>query len=622
MGLRELIILLLGFVAIGVILQGLYVAIQARRNQIRVAIDNNIPEDFDIEDIELAELPSGGARKVPRHFEYRIENVATPRAVDENQNRTSNLSSEDSPVFMDVVEYGENFEDLDLRTEELDGDEREDVSGLETTLEVVNPVKGFFKEIDSGESFNSLDTEYTENQDGADDEDFDRFVETKYPGAHLKEDFDSVNLYKDDLDSNEKKPYGNDEENEISEDAYDAAFSGDDTRDFMRIGNTDDHIEDIDQDAGEGDISEAPYAKEYDEMFSDGYLDKPAEYESSGFKNDKMYQGDQSEKETTPVTDDGTASKSFFEDDLEEFSMTAGERIGYDQRLDGEVFNSGLEERGEDGSSESPPGESVKPSRIKTLLSFLKGEESIKSTEATFQTKDVLEEYEPREEVSEKAEIIEELEDFFDDQDSVDDLIANADEELEEVDQDSFTSAHLASDKVASFDGAVLSDIATREIRDNRLRNQNESNFSEVLIINVMSREDDQFLGDDLLKTLVNNGLVFGEMNIFHYYAAHSNEESVLFSAANILQPGTFDLYNMHEFSTIGISLFLSLPADVNNLEAFEHMIGVAKRICESLDGLLKDDHRNLMTGQTIEHYRQRIRDFELLQLKTAASRA
>jgi len=121
---------------------------------------------------------------------------------------------------------------------------------------------------------------------------------------------------------------------------------------------------------------------------------------------------------------------------------------------------------------------------------------------------------------------------------------------------------------------------------------------------------------------LVNNGLVFGEMDIFHYYATQSNEESVLFSAANILQPGTFDLYNMHEFSTIGISLFLSLPADVNNLEAFENMIGVAKKICESLDGLLKDDHRNLMTGQTIEHYRQRIRDFELLRLKTAVSRA
>jgi cell division protein ZipA len=137
-----------------------------------------------------------------------------------------------------------------------------------------------------------------------------------------------------------------------------------------------------------------------------------------------------------------------------------------------------------------------------------------------------------------------------------------------------------------------------------------------------MSREGDEFSGDDVLKSLVDNGLVFGEMNIFHLYASQDNEDSVLFSVANILRPGTFDLYNMHEFSTIGISLFLSLPTDVNNLEAFENMIRIAKRICKTLDGLLKDDHRNLMTAQTIEHYRQRIRDFELLQLKTAVSRA
>ena len=620
MGLRELIILLLGFVAIGVILQGLYVAIQARRKQIRVAIDHNIPEDFDIEDIELAELPSGGARKVPRHFEYRVENAAPPRAVDENHHRISvNFSSEDSPVFKDVAEHGANSEDFDPRTEELDRGERGDVSGLETTLEAVNPVKEPFKEVDSVESFNSLDTEYTENQDGADDEDFDRFVEKEYLGAQLKENFGSVNLDKDDLDCNEKQPYVNDEENEISGDAYDAAFSGDDASDFMRIDNTDDDMEGIGQGAGKGDSSEVLYAKEYDEIFSDDYLDKAAEYESSGFENDEMYQG---EEETTPVTDDGTAGKISFEDDLEEFSMTAGERIGYDQRLDGGAFNSELEERGEDSSIESPPGESVKSSRIKTLLSFLKRDKSIESTEVTFETRDVLDEYESREEISEKSEIIEELEEFFDDQDSADDLIANAHEELEEVDQDSFTSPHLASDKVARFEDSALSSIASREIGDNRLRNQNVSNSSEVLIVNVMSREDDQFSGDDLLKSLVSNGLVFGEMDIFHYYATQSNEESVLFSAANILQPGTFDLYNMHEFSTIGISLFLSLPADVNNLEAFENMIGVAKKICESLDGLLKDDHRNLMTGQTIEHYRQRIRDFELLRLKTAVSRA
>ena len=68
------------------------------------------------------------------------------------------------------------------------------------------------------------------------------------------------------------------------------------------------------------------------------------------------------------------------------------------------------------------------------------------------------------------------------------------------------------------------------------------------------------------------------------------------------------------------------LPAIMNALEVDNHgtklMLEVAQQIRGALDGELKDDHRSVMTAQTIEHYRQRIRDFELRQLKAAGSRA
>ena len=57
MGGRELVILLLGLAIIAVVLRGLYVAISARRGQIKLAIDKNIPQDVDLEAMELAELP-------------------------------------------------------------------------------------------------------------------------------------------------------------------------------------------------------------------------------------------------------------------------------------------------------------------------------------------------------------------------------------------------------------------------------------------------------------------------------------------------------------------------------------------------------------------------------------
>ncbi|MEX2468223.1 MAG: cell division protein ZipA, partial [Pseudohongiellaceae bacterium] len=135
---------------------------------------------------------------------------------------------------------------------------------------------------------------------------------------------------------------------------------------------------------------------------------------------------------------------------------------------------------------------------------------------------------------------------------------------------------------------------------------------SEVLVINIMARQGRRFRGDELLEALITSGLKFGDMNIFHMRMGVEGKGPTIFSVANILNPGTFDLNRIDELFTVGVSLFLPLPAPINNLEAFEQMLGTARQVQTQLQGDLRDDNRNLMTGQTIEHYRQRVRDFEL----------
>jgi FtsZ-interacting cell division protein ZipA len=60
----------------------------------------------------------------------------------------------------------------------------------------------------------------------------------------------------------------------------------------------------------------------------------------------------------------------------------------------------------------------------------------------------------------------------------------------------------------------------------------------------------------------------------------------------------------------------------ISNRDAFEEMLRTAQQIRAALDGELRDDHRSVMTPQTIEHYRQRIHDYELRKLKAAQSRS
>ena len=65
----------------------------------------------------------------------------------------------------------------------------------------------------------------------------------------------------------------------------------------------------------------------------------------------------------------------------------------------------------------------------------------------------------------------------------------------------------------------------------------------------------------------------------------------------------------------------MTLPNVVNNMVAFEQMLATARKVQGALDAELKDDNRSVMTAQTVEHYRQRIRDFELQELKNARAR-
>ncbi|MCY1402626.1 Cell division protein ZipA [compost metagenome] len=133
----------------------------------------------------------------------------------------------------------------------------------------------------------------------------------------------------------------------------------------------------------------------------------------------------------------------------------------------------------------------------------------------------------------------------------------------------------------------------------------------EVLIINVISREEGGFKGPALLQNILESGLRYGDMNIFHRHESMAGNGEVLFSMVNAVRPGTFDLDNIDNFSTRAVSFFLGLPGPRHPKQAFDVMIAAARKLAQELNGELKDEQRSVMTAQTIEHYRQRIIDFE-----------
>jgi cell division protein ZipA len=139
----------------------------------------------------------------------------------------------------------------------------------------------------------------------------------------------------------------------------------------------------------------------------------------------------------------------------------------------------------------------------------------------------------------------------------------------------------------------------------------------ELIVMNVLAENDRPFTGDELFAALRTCGLKFGDMNIFH--RVEPLTKSVQYSVANAVEPGTFDMADMEAMRCPGLCFFMQLPGPEDPSAAFEDMFSVAKSVVKGLGGDVRDEHRNIMTPQTVEHYRARIVDFSRRRMSKRA---
>lgn len=142
-----------------------------------------------------------------------------------------------------------------------------------------------------------------------------------------------------------------------------------------------------------------------------------------------------------------------------------------------------------------------------------------------------------------------------------------------------------------------------------------EQEVEEVIVINVFAKDESGLNGADIMRVILACGMRYGDMNIFHRNESEDGNGRLQFSMANAVKPGTFDLDAMDHFYTPGVSFFLSLPGPRDSMKAFDYMLETAQCLVNNLSAELRDELHSVMTKQTIEHSRQKIRDFERRQL-------
>ena len=135
----------------------------------------------------------------------------------------------------------------------------------------------------------------------------------------------------------------------------------------------------------------------------------------------------------------------------------------------------------------------------------------------------------------------------------------------------------------------------------------------KIVTLRIVARDNGAFAGDDLVLSLRGIGMRHGKFGIFHRHDGN-DEGKVIFSAASLVEPGSFDLTNIKDQEIPGISLFMVLPGPVEGADGFDLMMSAARALSQSLNAELLDE-----TGSTLSIQRERYLREEIIQFEHTA---
>lgn len=130
----------------------------------------------------------------------------------------------------------------------------------------------------------------------------------------------------------------------------------------------------------------------------------------------------------------------------------------------------------------------------------------------------------------------------------------------------------------------------------------------KIVTLRLVARDGDTFNGDELILSLRGIGLRHGKFGIFHRLEGN-DDSSTIFSAASLVEPGSFDLANIKDQEIPGITLFLVLPGPIDGVEAFDMMMSAARTLTKSLGAELLDE-----SGCSLSIQRERYMREEIIQ--------
>ncbi|CAH9049933.1 Cell division protein ZipA [Pseudoalteromonas holothuriae] len=150
-------------------------------------------------------------------------------------------------------------------------------------------------------------------------------------------------------------------------------------------------------------------------------------------------------------------------------------------------------------------------------------------------------------------------------------------------------------------------DLSASKVDD---ANSDVPQAQEFIILHIEMPQGLTMAGSRLLPSVLSLGFKYSDEGFFNRHVEPSGNGPVLFRLVNMFNPGTFDIDNMEQFSTAGVSLFMTLPCDGDGLAAFNMLHGAAKKLADEFGATVLDSHREPLSVSTVRAYVEKVREF------------
>ena len=134
-----------------------------------------------------------------------------------------------------------------------------------------------------------------------------------------------------------------------------------------------------------------------------------------------------------------------------------------------------------------------------------------------------------------------------------------------------------------------------------------------IVVLTIFAADERELQGPLIRDALAAFDLQPDEQGMFHHYGNRRGAtREPVFSVADVLDPGVFDVDAMDALATPGLCLFMRRPGPLPASVAFDLMLDVGTRLSRALEATLCDDHRCRLTVQATQALRERVVHFAL----------